>query len=154
MGQRGTKKGRRREFEHMLSNELLKPSASPVWERKGYSFRFAHTWEDCRFLWKGRRLYVTSCEAFHLYQRLIRHKKLSACTSRLTLYSMRKKFGSAFLQEYLPTRAQMRRKGRQSDLAREADGSYYDAVFGKRRKDAASTGGLKTDTVLKETYSE
>jgi hypothetical protein len=45
---------------------------------------------------------------------------------------MRKKFGNDFLQECLPTQTQMRRKGRKSDLAREADGSYYRHLFNKR----------------------
>jgi hypothetical protein len=136
MGQKGSRKGKQREFESMLSGELLKPSPCPAWEQEGYRFRFAHVWEECEFLWKGKRLYVTSCEALHLYQRLVLGRKLSACTSRLALYGMRKKFGPAFLQEYLPVHIQMRRKGRQSDLSREADGSYYKHLFEKYRKGA------------------
>jgi hypothetical protein len=134
MGRKGSKKGKQREFERLLSNELLKASACPVWERADYRFRFAHSWEDCEFLWKGRRLYVTSCGALHLYQRLVLGRKLSACTSRLALYGMREKFGATFLQEYLPVQVQMRRKGRQSDLAREVDGSYYKHLFDKYHK--------------------
>jgi hypothetical protein len=151
----GNKKGKYREFERMLSNELLKASACPVWERADYRFTFACSWENCEFLWQGVRLYVTSSEALHLYQRLVLGRKMSACTSRFALYGMRRKFGSAFLQEYLPTQTQMRREGRKSDLARELDGTYYKQELTKRRKKmSASTGGPKPDTILKETYSE
>jgi hypothetical protein len=134
MGQRGSKKGKQRKFERMLFNDLLKASVSPVWEQADYCFRFAHSWEDCGFLWKGKRLYVTSCEALHLYERLVLGKRVSVCTSPLALYGMRRKFGAAFLQEYLPTYIQMRRKGRKSDMVREVDGSYYKHVFEKYRK--------------------
>jgi hypothetical protein len=134
MGQKGSRKGRRREFERALANELGKPSACPVWERGEYRFEFAHTYEGCAFFWKGRRLYVTSCEALYLYQRLVLGMKASASTSPLTLYGLRRKFGGAFLQEYLPLQTRMRREGRRSDLAREADGSYYRRLFDKYRK--------------------
>jgi hypothetical protein len=131
MGQKGSRKGWHQEFQRMLANELLKASARSLWEQGDYCFKFAGSWWDCKFTWKGRNLYVTSCEALHLYQRLILSRKLSACTSRLTLYGMRKKFGDAFLQEYLPTQTQMRREGRKSDLAREVDGSYYSRLFNR-----------------------
>jgi hypothetical protein len=134
MGKKGSKKGKQRGFEGMLSNELLKESASPLWERGEYRFRFAHSWEGCAFLWKGKKLYITSCGALHLYQRLILGRKVSACTSPLALYGMRKKFGDTFLQEYLPVHTQMARKGRKSDSAREADGSYYKHLFDKYRR--------------------
>jgi hypothetical protein len=134
MGKRGSKKGRYGEFERMLSNELLGPSACPVWEQGDYHFEFAHTYQGCVFLWKAQPLYVTSCEALHLYQRLVLGRKPSACTSPLMLYGMRKKFGSAFLQEYLPIRTAMRRMGRKSDLEREVDGLYYKRLFDKYRK--------------------
>jgi hypothetical protein len=134
MGQKGSKKGKQREYERMLSNELLKVSACPVWEYGDYRFRFAHSWEDCRFLWKGRKCYVTSCGALHLYQRLVLGRKMSACTSPLALYGMRKRIDKDFLQEYLPTHIQMRRNGRKNDLEREVDGSYYKHLFDKYQK--------------------
>jgi hypothetical protein len=134
MGQKGVKKGGRHGFEQMLSSELLKPLSCPVWEREGYCFNFAHTWGDCGFRWEGKRIYITSCEALHLYQRLVLGRKPPACTSPHALYGMRKRFGSTFLQEYLPAHTQMRRKGRESDLSREADGSYYKRLFDKYRK--------------------
>jgi hypothetical protein len=131
-----SRKGGRREFERILSNELLKASACPVWEQAEYRFTFGHLWKDCLFLWKGKRIYVTSCEALHLYQRLVLGKRPSACTSRLALYGMRKRFGTAFLEAYLPVQTQMRRKGRKSDFVRELDGSYYKHLFDKYRKGA------------------
>jgi hypothetical protein len=134
MKQVGSKKGKQHTFEHMLSRELAEEPAFLVWERPGYRFTFAHVWEDCVFLWGKRKLYVTSCEALHLYQRLVLGRKLSACTSRLALYSMRRKFGAGFLQEYLPVQTQMRRTGRKSDLEREVDGSYYRHLFDTYRK--------------------
>jgi hypothetical protein len=120
----------------MLSRELLDESACLVWERAGYRFKFGHLWENCVFVWKQERIYITSCEALHLYQRLVLGKKRSACTSRLALYGMRKRLGKEFLQEYLPTCTQMRRTGRMSDLARELDGSYYKRLFDKQEKGA------------------
>jgi hypothetical protein len=134
MGQKGSKKGKRREFERMLSNALLETPASPVWERAGYRFTFGYLWENCTFFWKENRIYITSCEALHLYQRLVLGKKLSACTSRLALYGMRKRLGRDFLQEYLPTHVLMKRTGRKSGLARELDGSYYKHLFDKYQK--------------------
>jgi hypothetical protein len=53
------------------------------------------------------------------------------------LYGMRKRFGSAFLQEYLPLQVQMRRTGKMSDLAREVDGSYHKHLLNKYRKGEA-----------------
>jgi hypothetical protein len=134
MGQKGSRKGKQCEFERLLSNELLKENARLLWEHDGYRFRFAHSWEGCEFRWTGKRLYVTSCEALHLYQRLVLGRKKTACTSRHALYGMRKKFGDAFLQEVLPVQAQMWRTGRKSDLEREVDGSYYKYLFDKYQK--------------------
>jgi hypothetical protein len=104
-----------------------------VWKRAGYIFKFAHEWEDCEFLWGGQRVYITSCEALHLYQRLVLGKKQSACVGRNALRRMRGRLGKGFLQEYLP-HTQTRHWGRKSDLEREVDGSYYRYVFDKYHK--------------------
>jgi hypothetical protein len=134
MGQKGSVKGRRRAFERLLAGELSGASGGVVWNRAEYSFKFAHEWEDCRFARGGRRLYITSCEALHLYQRLILGKKQTACTSRSALRGMRRRFGEGFLLEYLPVQKRSPCGGRKSDFEREVDGSFYKRVFDKYQK--------------------
>jgi hypothetical protein len=106
-----------------------------LWERWGYSFRFAPEYEDCVFSWSGTPLYLTAREALFLYQRLVLGRDAAACTGgRFVLYNMREKFGGGFLQEDMPLQAHMRRSGRKSDLEREADGSYYKNILAKSRE--------------------
>lgn len=134
MGQKGSKKGKQLKFEALLAFELTKPASCRQWEQGEYSFQFAGVWEDCLFLWREKRLYVTSCEALHLYERFVLGREPCGTTSPLAMGVMRKKFGAAFLQEYAPLQVRAKRKGRKSDLERELDGSYYKRLFEKQNK--------------------
>jgi hypothetical protein len=62
------------------------------------------------YFWKGREIYVTYAEALHLYERLALGKSGRQCTTNGLLRNLRKRFGDAFLAEYLPLMKQMKRK--------------------------------------------
>jgi hypothetical protein len=94
---------RREGFERALRKYMEKDGRT-AYEEQGYRFDFLNG----RYTWNGDELRITPKEAVFLYERAVLRLRNSReqrrCTEANTLYHMRKKFGSVFLNEIFPVR--------------------------------------------------
>jgi hypothetical protein len=104
---------------------LVKENGTASWVQGEYKFLFpdgAHRFEEetgkvsvtgngnfGSYFWRGREIYVTYAETLHLYERLVLGKSGRQCTTNGLLRNLRKRFGDAFLAEYVPLMKQMKR---------------------------------------------
>jgi len=90
---------------------LIKQNGKGSWEQGDYKFNF----KDFTFYWKKRPLILEYSQALHLYQRLVLGKRPCCTSNRQALYTMRFKFGDAFLQEVICKNKSHKGSGRPSE---------------------------------------
>jgi hypothetical protein len=78
--------------------EAIRNKKVTEWINGDYEFRF----DTLEFLWRGKRLDITSNRAAHLYYRLVLGRKDGVSPMPGTVSVLRKRYGDGFLEEFLP----------------------------------------------------